>query len=103
VGSWFRLVDIDADGDLDLFCNGTATSPAAFYRNRGTQAQPTFLLEKESEAAPMSKSRGTRLHGAMAISFGDLDGNGISISSSVRVMVDSLIIRIEVHQHRSTS
>jgi hypothetical protein len=44
VGSWFYLVDIDADGDFDLYCadgNGGLT----FYRNTGSKSRPNFVLE----------------------------------------------------------
>lgn len=44
VGSWFRFVDIDADGDYDLF-GGDGSIGVAFFRNTGTSANPQFLRE----------------------------------------------------------
>ncbi len=44
VGSWFRFVDIDDDGDYDLFANGPA-STVRLYRNVGTKTTPQFVLE----------------------------------------------------------
>ncbi|MCI0708232.1 MAG: T9SS type A sorting domain-containing protein [Ignavibacteriae bacterium] len=42
-GAWFRLVDIDNDGDRELFCN-TPVSFVKFYRNTGTPQSPVFTL-----------------------------------------------------------
>jgi len=41
-----RLVDIDDDGDLDLFL-GIVNVSMRFWRNLGTAQQPAFVLEKE--------------------------------------------------------
>ncbi|HEX6309417.1 MAG TPA: VCBS repeat-containing protein [Longimicrobiales bacterium] len=62
------LVDIDADGDLDLFV-GEASGTINFYRNEGTAADPRFeLVSDEYEAIDV----GRRSHPA----FVDLDGDG---------------------------
>ncbi|QCG95029.1 hypothetical protein E6C67_10215 [Azospirillum sp. TSA2s] len=63
-----RLVDIDGDGDLDLFI-GSKDGGTRFFRNSGTSASPSFSLE------------GTNLFGIvtdgyMVPSFADLDGDG---------------------------
>ena len=40
------LVDIDADGDLDLFI-GESSGTINFYRNSGSPTQPEFVLESD--------------------------------------------------------
>ncbi len=51
-----RLVDIDSDGDLDMFIGGSSQAPLVFYRNTGSefeaQWEPVadFLNDLESES-----------------------------------------------------
>lgn len=62
------LVDIDADGDLDLFV-GEASGTLNFYRNTGTPSAPAFeLVSDEFDAIDV----GRRSHPA----FVDIDGDG---------------------------
>jgi hypothetical protein len=62
------LVDIDDDGDLDLFA-GEASGTLNFYRNAGTSADPRFeLVSDEFDGIDV----GRRSHPA----FVDLDGDG---------------------------
>lgn len=44
IGTWFRFVDIDKDGDFDLFCDSKANG-VAFYRNNTVGATFDFTLE----------------------------------------------------------
>jgi hypothetical protein len=63
------LVDIDGDGDLDLFV-GEASGTINFYRNVGSPTDPRFeLVSDEYEGIDV----GRRSHPA----FTDLDGNGL--------------------------
>ncbi|HEX5068826.1 MAG TPA: VCBS repeat-containing protein, partial [Vicinamibacterales bacterium] len=41
VGEWYRFVDLDADGDLDVLAE-QPFSNIKFYRNTGTKTQPRF-------------------------------------------------------------
>ena len=73
VGSWFRFVDIDGDGDQDLFCNGP-NATVNFHRNTGTATDPHYVLEIETVKD---------LNSAVILSeeisvpaFADLDGDG---------------------------
>ncbi len=43
VGSWYRLDDLDADGDPDLFCDNKANG-VAFHRNESVGTTPSFVL-----------------------------------------------------------
>jgi len=44
MGTWFYCVDIDADGDLDLY-HANSDGGLAFRRNRGSRTNPDFVLE----------------------------------------------------------
>ena len=62
------LVDIDADGDMDLF-SGEASGTINFYRNEGSAAEPRFALVSD-EYLDIDVGRRS------APTFGDLDGDG---------------------------
>jgi hypothetical protein len=62
------LVDIDADGDLDVFV-GEASGELNFVRNTGSAAAPAFTVESE---AFQGVDAGRRSHPG----FTDLDGDG---------------------------
>jgi hypothetical protein len=73
VGSWFRFVDIDNDGDYDLFCNGPQAT-VKFYRNEGDRRYPSFLYEEE---AVKDTAGNPILSEARSVpAFADLDGDG---------------------------
>ena len=65
------LVDIDSDGDLDLFAGSSgAEGTVAFYRNEGTPQQPAFTLVTDTYAD--LRAGKSRTHPA----FVDRDGDG---------------------------
>lgn len=52
LGNWFALVDIDADGDADLYCANSGNGflnrgGLRFYRNTGGSPLPAFIPETE--------------------------------------------------------
>jgi len=80
------LVDIDADGDLDLF-SGNIEGSISFYRNDGSRMEPRFVMVTGRFQDILVISSGTRrrkdgdngqhaLHGASVLDFADLDGDG---------------------------
>ena len=62
------LVDIDSDGDLDLFA-GEASGELNFFRNTGSASEPRFELESDVYGG---LDAGRRSHPA----FHDTDGDG---------------------------
>ncbi len=62
------FVDIDADGDLDLF-SGSKSGRIAFFENVGDRRQPKWRLVSEEYA-------GIRRGNLSAPEFADLDGDG---------------------------
>ncbi|MFQ5607714.1 MAG: FG-GAP repeat domain-containing protein, partial [Candidatus Zixiibacteriota bacterium] len=67
-GKWFRFADIDADGDLDLFCD-SRTGFASFYRNESVGADLRFVLVKEVYGGFQTGFNNTP-------EFADIDGDG---------------------------
>ncbi len=62
------LVDIDGDGDLDLFV-GESSGELNWYRNEGTRTEPRFALISED-------LDGIKAGRRSAPAFADLDGDG---------------------------
>ncbi|MGY6216919.1 FG-GAP-like repeat-containing protein [Methylolobus aquaticus] len=62
------LVDIDGDGDLDAFL-GANDGTTRFYRNTGTAAAPSFVLQAGNFGL-------TDVGQSASPTFGDLDGDG---------------------------
>ena len=78
------FVDIDADGDFDLF-SSNLTGTVNFYKNVGTRTLPryAFVTSNWENILIIGDSCGTTLapvrltaHGAAAYTFADIDGDG---------------------------
>lgn len=65
------LIDVDMDGDLDLFV-GRADGRVSYFQNTGTPTAPAFT-ERTGSANPLE---GVALPAAAALSAGDVTGNG---------------------------
>lgn len=72
-GPWFRFVDVDADGDPDLFTRGTP-GQVRYYENTGTTAEPVLELR----ANPLLTSEGgvVQIEDTSVPAWGDADGDG---------------------------
>ncbi len=66
-----ELLDMDADGDLDLMC-GNRTEEVRWFKNVGTRKAPRY--EAKSRALPMAPNAG-RISGSNT-EFADWDGDG---------------------------
>ncbi|WP_052700636.1 FG-GAP-like repeat-containing protein [Methylocucumis oryzae] len=64
------FVDIDGDGDLDAFQNGSSFGPVRFLRNVGTANAPNFVRETDNFGITEIDSSITNP------SFADIDGDG---------------------------
>ena len=72
-GNWARWVDLDADGDFDLLCSGTA-STIRLFQNIGTPALAQYTLA----ANPLTDSSGQSILSEFTSlpDFADIDGDG---------------------------
>jgi len=70
---WFYLVDIDDDGDLDLF-TGTPGAYIQFRRNTGTASLPYFTIEQDT----LKDSDGIPIYSEFGCNpvFADIDSDG---------------------------
>ena len=66
-----EMVDMDADGDLDLIC-ANRVSAAKWFKNIGTRKAPEF----ESTAHPMPMEKGAGRITGSNTDFADWDGDG---------------------------
>ncbi|MCK9407522.1 MAG: T9SS type A sorting domain-containing protein [Bacteroidetes bacterium] len=72
-GSWFHFLDIDHDGDVDCFTNGSF-SEVSLYTNTGTSSIPQFQL---TSAALLDTSGIELFSERFSIpTFADIDGDG---------------------------
>lgn len=81
-GAYPVLVDVDADGLLDLivgnmgyYQNGTNKTKLAFYKNTGTLAQASYSLITRDYAGLSAFATTNNLIGLVP-TFGDIDGDG---------------------------
>ena len=72
-GPWFRFVDVDADGDPDLFTRGEP-GQTRYYENVGTGAAPDLVLR----ADPLRTDDGglVQIEDTSIPARGDADGDG---------------------------
>ena len=60
IGEWYRVVDLDADGDMDILTE-KRFSYIRYYRNEGTPASPRFVVAmdtlKDATGAPIFADR----------------------------------------------
>jgi len=73
VQSWFYLVDIDADGDFDLY-HANADNGLVFRRNRGSPTRPDFVLESPSVMTADNRKIFSQLTSTPV--FADIDADG---------------------------
>jgi len=68
------FTDVDSDGDLD-FITGNSTGTLTFYKNNGSAQQFAYEFVTDTWLNIIIIG-GTARHGASAIEFGDIDGDG---------------------------
>jgi len=73
VSSWFYFVDIDADGDLDLY-HANGDNGLVFRRNRGSPSRPDFVIESPSVVTADNRKIFSQLTSTPV--FADIDTDG---------------------------
>jgi hypothetical protein len=68
-----KFIDIDNDGDLDLFSGQSNYNEIAYYENTGTPTAPNFPT---AALNPFGLTNSATYGGRVAVSFGDLDDDG---------------------------
>ncbi|MEM1054136.1 MAG: FG-GAP-like repeat-containing protein [Bacteroidota bacterium] len=72
-GPWFRFVDVDADGDPDLFTRGTP-GRVRYFENVGTASEP--ILELRADPLLAVGGSPVQIEDTTVPSWGDGDGDG---------------------------
>jgi FG-GAP-like repeat len=67
------VVDIDDDGDLDMFAFGGFNADLFFYKNNGTKTAPTFAAQVSN---PFGLTISSSAWSTVAPNFVDIDGDG---------------------------
>ncbi|MEE8404005.1 MAG: VCBS repeat-containing protein, partial [candidate division Zixibacteria bacterium] len=76
IGTWHAFCDIDADGDLDLFCD-SRNRTIKFYRNISAGASISFVLETEEYSSLDSTGLVSLKTGINnSPTFADIDNDG---------------------------
>jgi hypothetical protein len=73
VQSWFYLVDIDADGDFDLY-HANGDNGLTFQRNLGSKSHPNFVLETPTVVTSNDQKVSNQVTSIPA--FADIDADG---------------------------
>ena len=113
IGEWYRFVDIDNDGDQDLF----AEQPFSYirlYENTGTQEAASFQLRadtlKDNEGAPLFAERQNILNlvdidddGLIDLFTGQLDGTITHYEQSLGTGIGNLTFSLQDRQFQDIS
>lgn len=73
VSNWFYFVDIDADGDLDLY-HANGDNGLVFRRNTGSASRPSFVIESSAVVTGTNERIVSQLTSTPV--FADIDADG---------------------------